>query len=334
MLNQNMNYVSYHELVAALRAGFCRIPPDIEAVVGIPRSGMVPAYVIGLHANIPVLDIRAFCENRLPGHGSSRPLRFQLPAPLAARKILLVDDSLNLGHAMGRAVQSVRDAGYSGEIVTCSAIVTPEARKAVDIFFLEVALPRVFEWNIFHHIVINNACLDIDGVLCVDPSDQENDDGAGYRQFIANAVPRYLPTQKVKYIVSSRLEKYRPETELWLKKMNVRYEKLHLLDLPTKEQRLLQNNHHGHKAAIYASSGCELFIESNVNQARAIAEITKLPVFCTDTMQMIGQEGLSLQGSLVYLRANRKRWIAVARSSVGSKLPAGLKRKLKSAFNV
>ncbi len=34
--------------------------------------------------------------------------------------------------------------------------------------------PRIFEWNVLHHPgILKDACLDIDGVLCHDPSHEQ-----------------------------------------------------------------------------------------------------------------------------------------------------------------
>mgnify|MGYP006922448723 CR=1 FL=1 len=38
-----------------------------------------------------------------------------------------------------------------------------------------------------HHRYMKEACVDIDGVLCMDPLPKENDDGARYIDFIRNA---------------------------------------------------------------------------------------------------------------------------------------------------
>ena len=60
--------------------------------------------------------------------------------------------------------------------------------------------------------------MDFDGVLCRDPTEEENDDGDKYRYFIANVEPIFKPSVEIGWIVTSRLEKYRDLTENWLKK--------------------------------------------------------------------------------------------------------------------
>ena len=45
------------------------------------------------------------------------------------------------------------------------------------------------------------------------PTKEQNDDGPEYVSFLLNAVPLYLPGSKIGTLVTSRLEKYRVETE-------------------------------------------------------------------------------------------------------------------------
>lgn len=133
----------------------------------------------------------------------------------------------------------------------------------------------------------SKACFDIDGVLCVDPTDDQNDDGPRYRDFILNADPLFIPKCKVGTLVTSRLEKYRKETEVWLKKNHVQYNKLVMLDLPDMKARQKANNHAVHKANTYKQGDYILFFESSLNQALEINRITKKPVLCTENFEMI-----------------------------------------------
>src|SRR5437870_5771240 len=77
----------------------------------------------------------------------------------------------------------------------------PRSEHHVDFYFEIVATPRCFEWNLMHHPwVLSKTCMDIDGVLCRDPSPEENDDGAQYRQFLTSTERRYLPTAPVRWL--------------------------------------------------------------------------------------------------------------------------------------
>lgn len=334
MLNRQCYYVSYKDLSMSIHRNLFRIPQDIDLVVGIPRSGMIPAYIIGLSLNIAILDIDSFMEDRTVGKGHTRDLKRELPSPLKAKKILLVDDSYYSGTSLCRSVNRIKQAGFTGDILTCAAIILPNARKNVDIYFIEIPAPRVFEWNLFHHYIIGDACLDLDGVLCVDPTEEENDDGENYRTFLLNAKPLYVPTQEIGHIVSARLEKYRKETEQWLMNNGVRYNKLHLLNLPSKEARIKAQAHVTHKIEVYIKTGAMLFIESNPDQAKAIASGTGKPVLCVENMEMLQGDGLHLNNLPPIVKKRGKLVFYYIRSKVAPILPTGLKKSLKLALKI
>ncbi|MDR1727455.1 MAG: hypothetical protein LBT74_05950 [Acidobacteriota bacterium] len=63
--------------------------------------------------------------------------------------------------------------------------VKPGSEQLVDIAFTVLEMPRLFQWNYLNHVVIEQSCFDLDGVLCVDPTEEENDDSEKYRHFIA-----------------------------------------------------------------------------------------------------------------------------------------------------
>lgn len=108
-----------------------------------------------------------------------------------------------------------------------------------------------------------------------------------YREFLASASPLYLPSVQVAHLVTSRLEKYRPETEAWLKRHGVSYGKLHMLGLPSAAERRRLNMHHTFKARIYKGQlQAILFIESEEHQAREIMRLSNKPVYCTATNEM------------------------------------------------
>jgi uncharacterized HAD superfamily protein/hypoxanthine phosphoribosyltransferase len=270
-----------------------RVPVGIDMVVGIPRSGMIPAYMIGLFRNLPVLDLPSFLLGRTPEHGL-RTLESEPPSALHHKWILLVDDSISTGRAIREAVSKVKASGYAGRITTCAVVAAPQRYKDVDIYFCEIPHPRLFEWNAFHHELVEEACFDLDGILCADPTPTENDDGPRYRDFLQRAQPRFRPTRTIGDIVSARLEKYRDLTKKWLVDNRISYRRLHLIDLPSAEDRIRLKAHCPHKAKVYRKSGASIFFESDASQAEHIARLASKPVLCTGDMRLY-LPGISLR---------------------------------------
>ncbi len=259
------------------------IPRDFDLIVGVPRSGMLPANLLALYLNRPYTDIHSF----LNGHIYKAGARSQFFDMKQFKKILVVDDSVASGAALQECKESLKGLADQFDIKYCAVYVIPGKEKVVDYYFEVVPLPRYFQWNILNHTSLEKACFDIDGVLCVDPMPEQNDDGEKYTDFVLNAPPLFIPGSKIGTIVTSRLEKYRKETEIWLKNHNVKYNELIMLDLPDMAARQKANNHAGHKAKAYMSKPYVLFIESELSQALEINRISKKPVLCTENFEMI-----------------------------------------------
>jgi len=278
-----MNYRSISDLNNVILQKLHLLPRDFDLIVGVPRSGMLPANLLALYLNLPYTDIHSFKNGFVYKSGA----RKQFFSDSDYKKILVVDDSIASGAALMECKGELKDLESTFHIEYCVIYTTPEKRNLVDYYFEAVATPRYFQWNIFNHTTIEKACFDIDGVLCVDPNEDENDDSEKYKSFLRNAAPLYLPGSKIGTIVTSRLEKYRKETEAWLSVNGVIYNKLVMLDLPDMKARQRANNHAGHKAETFKNKTYNLFVESSLSQAKEINRITKKPVFCTENFEMI-----------------------------------------------
>jgi uncharacterized HAD superfamily protein len=278
-----MNYKTLNCLSNDSKKNLYKIHNDgYDLIVGIPRSGMIPAYMIGLYLNLNVIDLDGYIDNRKLKKGLTRKAKVTLNYSHDAEKVLIIDDSIMSGASLKNAINSLPKF-LVHKSRTLAIYSDRKERSDVDIFFEVVESPRVFEWNLFHRNLMASACLDIDGVLCHDPSDRENDDGEMYLRFLDYAKPLMIPTYKVHSLVTNRLEKYRVQTERWLEKHGVDYEYLIMLDLPSKEERQKMNSYAVHKSTYFKNNReLQIFIESDISQARDIAKISGKPVYCMD----------------------------------------------------
>lgn len=119
-----------------------------------------------------------------------------------------------------------------------------------------------------------NITFDMDGVLCEDPPPDKDFGMPGYEDHLRITNPIYIPNFEIYQIVTGRREKYRRETLEWLFNNNVKYKRLVLkpTHIPTEKTPYF-------KANIYINSDSELFIESNEEQSKIIAMISKKPVY-------------------------------------------------------
>lgn len=278
-----MNFVSQQQLVEDIRLWSSQLPTDLVAVAGVPRSGILPAVQLALHRNIHLVTIDDLVRGTRPWQ---TPLRRGVPARQEGR-VLLVDDSCNSGgtlRAVRHQMNDRKDILYGA--VYGNAPQPPD----VDLVFRHIAHPRCFEWNIFHSNQIEWACVDFDGVLCADWTGREEDSGSGWEQYqkhLQSALPRFVPTYPILAIVTSRLEKYRPQTIAWLRQYGVRFRELLMSPHSLATDRRKARDHAQRKARWYnRRPEARLFVESDIDQAKEIAELTQRPVLCTDAMRL------------------------------------------------
>lgn len=312
-----MQLKTYDDLQRDIVKNLWKLPNDVDLIVGIPRSGMLVASFIALSLNLPLVDLEGFCAGRVFETGTTRRRGNAAPH---YRRALIVDDSSRTGDALAKAVDKLNTASVDlPPVTTCVVYGTSTTRRCVDVVMETIDQPRIFEWNVLHHPgILKDACLDIDGVLCHDPSYAENDDGPAYLDFLKRARPLHLPSHPIKALVTSRLEKYRPETEEWLRRHGVVYEQLIMLDLPNAAERRKVGAHGSHKAAYYRTSSARLFVESELYQAHEIARLSGKPVLSIEGPRMCLPNSFSpqaLQQRITNLRL-LARWL---RGYIGDK---------------
>lgn len=239
---------------------------------------MLAASIAALYLNLPLCDVWSFTIGRQWWRNRTHAG--------SVDRVLLIDDSLNSGGAMARAAISL-----SASLRVCRIAVygrsTSIAEGRADLVLEAIDGPRLFEWNLWKHRALQTAMVDIDGVLCRDPTPEENDDGPRYRKFLKTVEPLYHPHRPLGWIATTRLEKYRELTEAWLARQGIRYGGLSMLNLPDAATRRRQGGRAEFKAAVYQERGA-LFIESDSRQAARIASLSSKAVIAMDTRELFG----------------------------------------------
>lgn len=265
MLNYN-NYRNFNYVNALILNNLCKIPSDIDLVVGIPRSGLIVSTLIAEYTNKPATDIFSY----LAGVGNYK-LNVGSFAPSTdygnSKTILLVDDAMGVGLTMARARDMILQKFPETKIITCVAFVEPFSVEKVDIHFTAMQ-DQFLPWSILKR-GISDACCDIDGVLTEDVPPSYDDDGDRYISFVRGQKPKYRPDRKINMLVTGRLEKYRGITEEWLHTHGISYGSLVMCQCVSKRERDLQSMGQ-FKADVFMRSGLPLFIESDYSEAKTI----------------------------------------------------------------
>jgi len=269
-----MNFRTIADLNNCIMRNLIKIP-DVDIIIGVPRSGLLPATLLSLYLNKPMATLQEFNKGQIHLGGPRGKIKSG-----KIKKAIVIDDSVLMGTAINEA-KSLLQHHRKVKFYFGAVYAAPKAVKKVD-FFLEVCpMPRVFEWNVMHHSIMQKCCVDIDGILCPDPVYEQNDDGEEYIKFLLDAPILFKPTYPIKCLVSNRLEKYREHTMNWMQKHNIQYNSLYLANYPNQAARKQAQKYGEFKADIYLKEeDTVLFIESNIDQAIEIFEITKKPVYC------------------------------------------------------
>jgi len=279
-----MNFRGMADLREDTRSLAHDFPKNIDVIVAIPRSGLLVSSILCLHLDLPVTDLNRLCQREFIDTGN----RYEGSASFdEIDTALVLDDSVCSGAQMTETQQRLAEKDFPFDIEYGAIYVKPASRSYVDHWGEIVPGPRVFEWNIMHHGKLENCCVDIDGVLCRDPTPEENDDGENYSQFIRNVDPKRIPNKRISWLVTCRLEKYREETEQWLAEHGVEYDTLVMMDYPDMEARREAGDHAAYKANVYTETGASLVIESSPHQALEILDRTNKPVYCYETNEML-----------------------------------------------
>jgi hypothetical protein len=219
---------------------------------------MVPASLIALELNVPMIPIETLIEIENP----------EIPVPRRGVRnrardgmILVVDDTC----ASGRQADRLREL-IKSPVKLAAVYVEDRPRIAVDYYHAKLpAFAQFYEWTMLHDDNNRLTLVDMDGVLCEDwHGGNEDEHAEAYAEFLVNVGLRRIPTMPLGGIVTNRLERHRPETEAWLAKHGIEYGSLRMSPHPTfsacdRAQDAAQRN----ALAYLADSSFRLSIESD-----------------------------------------------------------------------
>lgn len=131
-------YRSYNDLGLTIFHNSVKIPQDTDIIIGIPRSGIVPAFMIATLQNKPLSTMDSFLAGIIERRGTTRHSGF-IPKMDQIRKILIVDDSIQSGKSMSRAkkliCEKINAVGLNIEPIFLAVYYDPAsgAQKIADI---------------------------------------------------------------------------------------------------------------------------------------------------------------------------------------------------------
>lgn len=286
LAKEQINFRSINDLNELVLSKIPSLPEEIDLVVAVPRSGYLVAAMIALNINTRMCSYNEYINGLTP-LGGQRTNRLQEDGK-QVRNVLIVDDSVSTGWEMKRLKEQVASLNLDDRITFLAAYVSTQGMAMVDIALEKLDYPQMFEWNLYHHPHLKRSCMEMDGVICLKPQAKELATTKAYEAFINNAKARIIPTVEVGFIIADRPERYREQTESWLRKHNVQYGMLIMNpDDSVLTESEDQNRSLTHKINQYSSLDAFLYIGYSKEVASEIFNKTQKAVFCVENHTFI-----------------------------------------------
>lgn len=251
------------------------LPNKFDVIVGVPRSGLTIAGILASKFGRPLSTPNAFVQGEVWHSLHVGKPKFH--------NVLIVEDDVIRGTQISRAYMKLKTFDPSLEIETASLFVTPKSKKLINYHYMVKKPPLIYEWSLLTNMAsLGKLLVDMDGVLCKNPSDGDLKNEKSVTDFYVKAEPHLIPQYTIEAIVTSRLEKYRSQTEAWLKKHDVKYKRLIMLQGAKTFRSSVQL-----KTEAIRMVKPFWFWESNFAEAIQLWKKTKILTVCVDKMVIL-----------------------------------------------
>lgn len=281
-----INFVSIDQASIWTTEWIQAFPTQYDLVVGVPRSGMLVASIIALKLG-KGLTTPDLLKSGDYWHSSRAGRKLSLDE---IRHILVVDDSIDKGRAMAKAMTVIESIDKDFSVTKAALIVREKTKHKADLYYKVIEPPRSFEWNLMHRKIASYAgsgmlATDLDGVLCANPPRGADEDEDWYLEWLGNANPYFIPGFEIDVILTCRLEQYREPTEHWLRRNGVQFKALQMWDVPNKDAR--RGSFARYKSDALLRIKPDMYWESDWEQAQTIWKETRIPTLCFDEMTLL-----------------------------------------------
>jgi orotate phosphoribosyltransferase len=274
-------FVTTKKLMEDVSLLISKLPPNTSRIIGVSRSGLLPASLIAMTLHLPLLIVRQSRGDMIDG-GNGWRLTGNTGGDGPA---VVIDDTVMTGNSFKHVMPIVWKEFPNA--ISAAVYVNPAARIFPNITGRSLPHPHLLEWNLFNSVFSNHFAVDFDGILCNDCHPHDDDDGERYRRFLESTPLKYAARRvKIPLIVTARLEKYRTETMAWLDRHGIRADKIIMGPWQDNRERARANigewkgkhfiefMHRRHHVKP------PMFIESEERQAREIARVSGGVVVC------------------------------------------------------
>ena len=269
-------YVTTVQLAEDTRRLMTQLPPDLDLIAAIPRSGLLPGSLIAYHLHLTLMTVSQQQGVVHPGHGGRMVGRINTHP----QHILLIDDTAASGRELMSNLPMLETAFPDAKITRAVVYCHPNALDKIDLCAAIYPGQHCLEWN-WPNAGHSGCVYDFDGILCRDFTHEECRDDATYRAAMERIEPLFLPRRTpIPLIITARPESCRDMTMAWLARHGVRANAVVMRDWEIDPSKDWNTQIGEWKAYCYDRSSLKLFAESDPDQARIIADRTGKAVLC------------------------------------------------------
>lgn len=269
------NFVSIETLMLWTSEWMQTVALDYDIIIGVPRCGLLVASIIAAKGGKALASTDTVSRGEL--WNSRRAISLD-----CAKRVLLVDDSLGTGKTIQRHQQAIKARYPHLEVDTASMIVHRENYHMVDYYYKIIPTPLILEWEIMDEAKVDILAVNMEGVLCQPYQDSPGRNEEEYLRWVKGAKPYMIPSYHFDAVLSDRSERYRAESEEWLRIHNVQYRELRFSDLigPGVDQGVPNQQKIEHLNELKP----QMFFEYSMTSAQAIWDLTKIPTLSFEAM--------------------------------------------------
>jgi len=286
-----LTYITYDQFLQDILA-FDEKIPEVDAFVGIPRSGLIPATILALQRNVRLTPLQLLYNQPVncifkTKLRSNNPAVKRRPKHIQGR-ICIIDDCCSAEMStMNEVKRKIANLDCPLKIIYASVYRAAKTCN-IDYYHRQVPQPRMFQWNFFRHFNMHYTMWDMDGAICEDWTKKEADDVEAYAKFVQEAKPKVIPEHPILAVVTNRLPRWSTHTKKWLEHHEVLPHRLVMSPYKDTTQRDAKDKPRGsYKARVYKDSCACLFVESDVRQARVIANGSGKVVLTLDENRLV-----------------------------------------------
>jgi orotate phosphoribosyltransferase len=280
-----VHYRSVADLNADVVSWACRLPADIDVIVGIPRSGLLVANLLSLYLNRPLADVDGLLDNRLISAGNRLGNTEAVLSGDRELRILVVDDSVWSGGQMNRARQRLALLAARHTFLYGAVYVVPGAASMVDFYYEKLAVPRAFEWNALHHPALAVSGAVVEGLLWPADTDPFGSTAEAAERALRTFRPGFMPSQPIGRLIAVQHESARVPIENWLAEHEISYGKLFLIPPVDTAAGRSDAQVVRDKARLYRPD-MWIFIEGTNRRAASLARVAGRPVYSFETRRI------------------------------------------------